>query len=138
VSKSLQSKADLVGPFFGVLDSDKFKNIDKDPYISNFSQTISDKINDFEKLRLKKLPNREHYLIFIHPEFEPWILAQAEIVNISLEEFDYNSYKEFERDSKNYGIVRSQKFKKFINAIVEANPPGILLLKKWLLENDYN
>ena len=70
---------------------------------------------------------------------EFWYLANfCTLLNISLEEFDYSSYKEFERDSKNYGIVRSQKFKKFINAIVEANPPGILLLKKWLLENDYN
>ena len=138
VSKSLLHKSDLVGPFFGVVDSDKFKNIDKDPYIPFFTQIVSNTVNDAEKLKLTKIPGKEHYLIFIHPEFESWILAQAELVGIKLSQYNYNSYKEFERESKNYGLVISPKFKKFVNEIVEANPPGILLLKKWLLKNDFN
>ena len=59
-------------------------------------------------------------------------------MNINLDQFDYNSYREFERESKNYGIVKSQKFKKFVNAIVEANPPGIKLLRRWLIDYDFN
>ncbi len=136
VSRSLLRNSHLKGPFFGVIDSDKFKNIDKDPYLPKFSEVISDKINETENIRLKKIPGKNHYLIFIHPEFEPWILSQAKIVGISLAEFGYSNYKEFEKESKNYGLVRSQRLKKFVNAIVKANPPGIILLKKWIIEND--
>lgn len=137
VSKGLQKKSNLEGPFFGVIDSDKFENIDRDPYLPIFSQIVSDRINNDEKLRLKKIPNKKHYLIFIHPEFEPWIIAQGLNVGINLEDFEYNTYKEFEKESKSYGIVRSKRFKRFVNAVVQADPPGILLLKKWLIEKDF-
>jgi len=139
VSKALKNRSDKQGPFVAVIDSDKFKRLHQDPYLPQFSEVISNYINGKEHLKLNKLPNKQHYLVFIHPEFEPWIWEQAALAEINFEELGYNNdYKGFETDAKNYGLAQSKKFKKFVNAVVSANPPGIIMLRRWLVEKNFN
>jgi hypothetical protein len=137
VSKALKRNGNKQGPIIGLIDSDKFKRIHEDPYIPAFSELVCDLINQREKLRLKKLPNKRHYLIFIHPEFEPWIWAQSKLVDVDPSSYGYSNYKEFEDDSKDYGLSESIRFKTYVNAIVQANPPGIITLRRWLVANDF-
>lgn len=78
VVKQMQEK--LSSDFaLGVIDRDKV--ILK--YIEEFDVLID--VND--KLQLLKHPRRHHYLIFISPAPEKWIIATAEEVGISLQDF---------------------------------------------------
>jgi hypothetical protein len=114
--------------------------LDKDKYLSEFTVIIADltSTNFKEGLRLCKHPAKNHYLIYIHPEFEPWLWKQAELSNLrQQQDCEYKDYKTFEDDAKKYGLAKSISLKRFVNKVVNANPPGILMLKKWLVENDF-
>jgi hypothetical protein len=138
VSKALKKNAHKLGPLIGIIDSDKFKRLDQDPYLPAFNEVICDHIEGDEKLRLNKLPNKQHYLISVHPEFEPWIWAQATLSGLNFDDYGYeNDFDGFEGDSKRYGMVESAKFKKFVNAVIIANPPGVLMLRRWLIDKDF-
>ncbi len=140
VSRALVRNKDKEGPIIGVIDSDKFKQLNKDKYLLEFSEIIKNLIgtNFKEDLQLCKHPAKNHYLIYIHPEFEPWLWKQAELSGIrQQEDSEYKDYKVFENDAKKYGLSRSVSLKRFVNKVVNANPPGILMLKKWLVENDF-
>jgi hypothetical protein len=139
VSKALEKHKDAVDRFLiGMVDSDNFKRINDDKYLRNFSELIQDLKDNEEGVVLKKIPNKRHYLIFIHTEFEPWAWKQANLAGINALEYGFSGIEEFYKESKHNRTLGSLKFKKFVNAIVMAEPPGIKFLKEWLVVENLN
>ena len=90
VSKALEKHKDAVDRFLiGMVDSDNFKRINDDKYLRNFSELIKDLKNTDEGVVLKKIPDKKHYLIFIHTEFESWAWKQAGLATINTLEFGF-------------------------------------------------
>ncbi|CAN5177529.1 hypothetical protein BH09BAC4_BH09BAC4_10150 [soil metagenome] len=95
VLKTMQEKF-TDGFAVGIIDKDKQIQI----YVEQF-----DVIYDvMDVLQLLKHPDKHHYLIFICPAVEKWILLNADEVNLSLTEFglphDFNQLKVITKTSK--------------------------------------
>lgn len=133
VSKALERRKDENVYLIGIVDSDEFKRINDDKYLIRFTEIIHDLIDQEESLLLKKIPNKDHYIIFIHKEFEPWVWRQAEIAEIDANTYGFVDLDSLYKESKHYRTSGSIKFKKFVKAVVSANPPGIKFLKQWLV-----
>ncbi len=133
VSTALKNNSESNGFFIGIVDSDKFKRIVDDKYLQNFTEELYNFKEQDEGIVLKRIPNKHHYILFIHKEFEPWVWKQAKLAQINTEEYGFSDLKSLYRESKHYRTNESQKFKKFVNAVVKANPPGVQFLKKWLI-----
>lgn len=141
VLSALQKRSESKDVLIGVIDSDKFPNKGRTIYFEEFSGVIFSGINAAENVELRKHVTKPHYLVFIHPKFEPWIWKQAKLADVNTADFGYGSVLDLEKVSKHYGTRAAsqsgQQFKKFVNAIVQANPPGIILLKRWLIDNHF-
>lgn len=137
VEKAMQRLEQQNNVLIAVIDSDKFKNLHENKYIYSFDNIIIDKANCDEALVLKKLPNKNNYAAFLCPEFEPWIWKQANLAKINTIEYGFPDLATVYKVSKHFGTNESKEFKRFVNAVVVANPPGITLLKKWLVDNDF-
>ena len=61
--------------------------IDKDKKILAYTEQFEIVCNLPDALQLLKHPNRHHYLIFILPAIEKWLLLGADEVNLNLTEF---------------------------------------------------
>ena len=128
VSNELQKR--LINKIaLGIIDEDKGKgSVPK--YFSEF--TI---IAESNKLILKKHKLRKHYLILICPEIEKWLLADAEYVNITPSDIEFNLPNKLEgliQISKIKSIDKNEGFKKFIKALIREKAPSITTLKKWI------
>jgi hypothetical protein len=113
----------------GVADSDKFKR--EDPHLKLFTELKEDRL-EAEGLIVHKLPNSNKYILRIHPEFEPWFWRLAMVAGIDGDQFGFKNRNSFEKAAKGYGIERSIEIKKFINAVISANPPAVQTMRKWL------
>jgi len=113
----------------GIIDTDKFKRTDSN--IDLFTITIADKLHD-EKLIIKRQPGTNKYIIRLAPEFEPWIWELAAKCNIPPGDFGFNTLKKLSAISKDDDAAANKNFKKFINAVITANPPPIQTLRYWL------
>ena len=140
VSRALKSRSDNNQTLIGIVDLDKAKNIAENKYLMEFTEVILNGKDDQASLILKKHPSKSHYLIFVHKEFEHWIWSQAKLGGVDTKTFGFNTLDELYQISKSYRTSTNsnagQRFKKFVNAVVIADPPGVALLKKWLV--DYN
>lgn len=121
----------------GMVDSDKFTSDIKYKNIELFSEVVVDSIH-LNGLLLRKIPNNNKYIIFIHPEFEPWILNQAAEAGIEINNYGYNSLGDIIRAAKDHECSENRNFKKFVNAVVLSNPNGIQLLRKWIVDNNFS
>ena len=130
VAKALQAVENNEILTYGIVDSDKFKN--NPPYFEQF-KLIEDKSVD-QGLILKQLPNSNKHLIFICPEFEPWIWQRAADCGINPNDsnFGFVSLDVLNKVSKKNEIHEQKEFKKFVNAVVQKNPPAIVTLRNWL------
>jgi len=113
----------------GIIDTDKFKR--KDPNIELFTTTISDKLHD-EKLIIKQQPKTNKYIIRLAPEFEPWVWELAKKCNIAPGDFGFDTIKKLKNVAKDENAAANKNLKKFLNAIIQANPPAIQTLRYWL------
>ncbi len=115
----------------GLVDTDKFKR--PDPKIEQFTELVEDKLHD-QQLLIKRLPETNKYVIRIHPEFEPWIwnLAFQCDIDPKDEQYGFETIEKLNDATKTEEAFENIKLKKFINAIVQKNPPAIQTLRLWL------
>lgn len=135
VSMALEKEKDSLGVFIGLIDFDKRKYQTQNKYLRNFSQVVFDRKDENEGLVITKIPNKQHFLIFVYKEFEPWIWKQAALANVNSAEFGIKDLEVLYKLSKSYGESEDINFKKFVNAVVMADPPGIKLLRAYLTKD---
>lgn len=140
VNHELKERKDANGVLIAVVDTDRDKYVEEYKHLVLFEEKVN-KRNEDEGLALKKLPNKEHYVIFVHTKFETWIWKQADLAGINKVDFDLRSIEDLYSVSKHYNTnadsPTGRNFKRFVNAVVQAAPPGVTLLKKWLVDNDF-
>lgn len=113
----------------GIVDEDFRKGI-KPGYFLEF-----DLIIEKDNLILKKHKTKSHYLIFICPEVEKWLLVDAEKININPSDEKFNlpvELKGFTKISKIKDIDKNEGFKNFIKTLVKQKAPSITTLKTWI------
>ncbi len=134
VTKLMQSK--LSDKFaVGIVDKDK-KQL---KYVEEFDLKI-----DIGDLLLFKHKNsqKHHYLIFINPAMEKWIMKNADEVGISLQDYGLSdNLSEFTKTTKKVTSKKDKTFKKLFRDLKIRNPKNIEILTNWikyLKENPYN
>ena len=141
VNNALRTREDSNSILIGIVDLDRAKNIEENKHLIKFTEEIANTIGSDEELLLKKLPSKEHYVIFVNRAFESWIWKQADLAGINKNTFGFTSLDDLCDVSKHYRTTadsdNGKKFKKFVNTVVRANPPGIILLRKWLVDNTF-
>jgi hypothetical protein len=114
---------------FGIVDSDRFKN--HPPYFKNFTITKEDKQAD-EGLILKQIPDSKKYLIFVCPEFEPWIWKRAKESGINPSDYTFDSLDNLYQASKRMSVSEDVNLKGFVNSVVRSDNAAIATLRNWL------
>lgn len=126
VAKAMMEAPRLKDGFaLGIVDQDK-KRL---KYSEEFEL-----ITDRTHLKLLKHPLKDHYLIYIVPAIEKFIIYNADEVNVDLRDFGLpHNYKELTKHTKNKDSSKNPKFKKLFKALINAEAPGVMLLSKWIL-----
>jgi len=114
----------------GLIDTDKFKRPDP-KYLRNYTEILIDKRNE-EGLIVLNMPGSNRHLIRLHPAFEKWIYAAAEICNINPSDYGFVAFEKFCKESKKTGVAQNNNVRNFIQAIIDNNPPAIQTLRFWL------
>lgn len=117
----------------GIIDKDK-KQID---YLNEFTEVIN-----AGSLLLHKHKTKQHYIIQINPVVETFIINNAEVVGISISDFNLPEDKElFKKESKKEQSKKDQRFKGLFKAIKNAGSADFLRLSQWveyLRDTTYN
>lgn len=117
--------------------------IDKDKKEIKYAEEFDEKINigDLQLFRHKK-PEKHHYLIFINPAIEKWIINNAETANISLDDFGLSSdLKELTKKTKKITSKNDNALKGIFREMKEHQVKNVQILSEWikhLKENPYN
>ncbi len=117
--------------------------VDKDKKQLKYSEEFDLEI-DIGDLLLFKHKNKEkhHYLIFINPAIEKWIIKNADEVGVSLQDFGLpENLKELTKITKKITSKKDNNFKKLFRELKKHNPKNIEILGNWishLKENPYN
>ncbi len=137
VLKTMREK--LAGEFaLGVVDED----VEDRAYAQTF-----DSIYDLPGcLRLLKHPDRHHYLIFICPAAERWIIDSANQAGIVLTTYnlphDFNKLRKLTKTSKSENSdPHSDDFQQLFRALRKESPLPVTVLTLWisyLKENHYS
>jgi hypothetical protein len=118
----------------GVIDKDK-KEL---KYAQEFDLII-DK-GDIQLFRHKE-KNKHHYLIFILPAAEEWIIKNTEIAGILLEDYGLPSgLRDLLRISKKVTSKHDCRFKQLFHTLKNSRTQSIEILSEWiqyLKENNY-
>jgi len=131
VAKSLENFSNNNLFIIGVIDDDKSKNVPT--YIKGFKvfENNENKIKE-ECLAILNLPGTNKYVIRLHPAFEKWILFVAESCGINPANYGFDNFEKIKAAAKGPDVYDNKDFKKFVNAIIQQNPPAIQTLKFWL------
>lgn len=117
----------------GIIDKDK-KQID---YLNEFTEVIN-----AGSLLLHKHKTKHHYIIQINPVVETFIFNNAEVVGISISDFNLPEDKDlFKKESKKEQCKKDQRFKGLFKAIKNAGSVDFLRLSQWveyLRDTTYN
>ncbi len=106
--------------------------IDEDKIIKKYSLEF-ELIVDKAQLKLLKHPQKNHYLIYVCRAVEKWIIYNADEVNINLNDYDLpHNYKELTKHTKVQTNSKNPKFRQLFKALIRAEAPGVMLLKKWI------
>ena len=126
----------------GIVDSD---NDDVEPFLKGLQ--VENRFFICDELELIKIGGQPHFIILIHPkEFEKWIVKFLENnCNKSLQDFGYDSYEDFEDDSKVIPekITTNERFKTVIRYVVteqvnsENHISKLKMVLDFLLANPY-
>ena len=119
----------------GIIDKDK-KSTD---YINEFALLQSYN----EQLELYKHTNKHHYIIYIIPAIEKFMLKCADEVGVSLAEFDINfeTLKELTSITKSEDTKKDPKFKCLFRELLLRQAGAIVKLARWidyLKSNNYH
>jgi hypothetical protein len=125
VVKLMKEQTGLKDGFaLGIVDEDK-KILD---YIKEF-----DLIRDKKQLKLLKHPLKQHYIIYISPAIEKWIIQNADEVNINLVDFNLpHDFLALRSITKVKTSSKDATFKKLFKALYEQNASGLVLLSQWI------
>ena len=124
VKAMLEAKGLKDGFALGIVDEDK-KRL---KYSEEFEL-----IADRTYLKLLKHPLKDHYLIYIVPAVEKWIIYNADEVNINLSDFGFpHNFSELTKHTKVQDSSKNPKFKKLFKALIKAEASGMMLLHKWI------
>ncbi|MEA3451598.1 MAG: hypothetical protein U9Q83_06800, partial [Bacteroidota bacterium] len=125
--------------------SDKFAVgiVDRDKKQLKYVEEFDIKIDIGDLLLFKhKNPQKHHYLIFINPAMEKWIIKNANEVGISLQDYGLPSnLKELTKITKKITSKKDNTFKKLFRELTKRNPKNVEILANWikhLKENPYN
>jgi hypothetical protein len=113
----------------GLVDTDKFKN--NPPLIDKFTEIVDDRIEN-ENIIVLKIPNTNKHIIRINPAFEKWAWNTAQDCGIMPATYGFDTIDKLIAIAKPYGVFEDSNFKKFVNAIIQANPPQVQTLRNWL------
>jgi hypothetical protein len=114
-------------PALGIVDNDKGS---VPSYFSEFNLIFQN-----QDLKLLKHPGRSQFLVMICPAIEQWLLNAANEVNVNPLDFGIKEgLKEFTNLTKSIHLGQSREFAEFVKALVKAEAPSIILLKKWLVD----
>ena len=127
VANSLERFTNNTQFVIGLIDNDKMKN--QPTFIRKFKVLEE---NAEQQLTILHLPETEKYIARLNPAFEKLILSAAEVCNIQRAQYGFDSFEKFRNAAKDEGVYDNKNFKKFINAVIEANPPAIQTLRYWL------
>jgi hypothetical protein len=106
--------------------------VDEDKEILEYSKEF-ELITDQKQLKLLKHPQKNHYLIYVIPAVEKWIIHNADEVNISLVDFNLpHDYSLLRKYSKVVTSNRDIKFKNLFKSLQKQEATGVMLLSKWI------
>lgn len=111
--------------------------VDRDKRSLGYAEEF-DVVFDYESnIQLFKHREKHHYLIFICPAIEKWIIKNADEVNISLTDFglphEFKSLTYITKTSKSESEDEySDNFKQLFRELIDKEPKAIMLLKFWI------
>lgn len=115
--------------------------VDEDKKILKYTQEF-EVVVDKVQLKLLKHPKKNHYLIYVVPAIEKWIIQNADEVNVHLSTYNLpHDYSELQNHTKVKTSSKDENFKDLFRALKRQNATGVLLLSKWityLKEHPYN
>ncbi len=122
----------------GVVDED----VEDRRYAQQFKLVI--KISD--NLKLLKHSTRPHFLIYLCPAVEKWIIACAEEALLSLIDYglphDFDKLRKLSKTAKTETQdPNSENFQQLFRALRKSNPPSVAVLTCWityLKDNPYS
>lgn len=125
--------------------SDKFAVgiVDRDKKQLKYVEEFDIKIDIGDLLLFKhKNQQKHHYLIFINPAMEKWIMKNADEAGISLQDYGLpDNLKELTKITKKVTSKKDNTFKKLFRELKIRNPKNVEILSNWikyLKENPYN
>ena len=106
--------------------------VDEDKKILKYTQEFK-VIADKGQLKLLKHPLKNHYLIYVVPAIEKWIIQNADEVNLHLSEYNLpHDYSELQKHTKVKTSSKDEDFKKLFKTLMKQNATGVILLSKWI------
>jgi hypothetical protein len=125
VVELIQNRKQLKEGFaLGIIDEDK--RIVK--YASEFELIV-----EATQLKLLKHPKKNHYLIYIVPAVEKWILKNAEEVGLNLEDWGLpNDFLKLQDYTKIKTSRYDVKFKQIFKQLQKKEASGIICLSEWI------
>ena len=113
----MEDKRFTTAHLLGIVDNDK---VMPRSIISNFTKVIE---NDFFIIKQKR--DIHHYCILIKNAIEQWLLDAARF------EHKY-TLQRLKSEMKRMNAEENPNLKKFLNDIIQKNPPAIKELSKWI------
>jgi hypothetical protein len=106
--------------------------VDQDKKILEYTKEF-EIIAEKAQLVLLKHPKKHHYLIYITPAIEKWILYNADEVDLNLADFDLpHDFLALQKHTKLVTSNKDDKFKKLFKALRNQKAEGFLVLSKWI------
>ncbi len=110
----------------GIIDKDK-KQL---KYVEEFNLEID--IGDLLLFKHKN-PQKHHFLIFINPAIERWIINNARTVDIILEDFGLpTNLKELTKITKSVTSKNDAIFRKLFQELKKRKTENVEILSKWI------
>ena len=82
---------------------------------------------------MHKHKSRHHYIIQINPAIERFIIKNAEVVGVSLQDFDLPSkFDLLKKQSKTVNSKKDQRFKRLFKSLSDHSAPEIIKLSSWI------
>ncbi len=111
--------------------------VDKDKIILKYVSDFDLVVDVPERLQLLKHPTRHHYLIFICPAPEKWMIAAPEEAGLSLTDFglphDFDKLSKITKTSKSEnGDPYSANFQQLFKEIRRKEPRHWMVLSFWI------
>jgi hypothetical protein len=87
-----------------------------------------------EQLQILKHREKPHYLIYIIPAMEKWIVKCAADVKVNLSDYGiiYENIKELKKITKTVTSDKDDRFRRLFKELKKKNSPAVIKLSKWI------